>query len=296
MAPPHDWPQGFDLVVEVYTLQVLPDPLRRQAITPDRASGPPRRDADRDRAGRRPGREPPPSWPLTRAEVEPFTASGLRPVRIERVRDDAQSLPVRRWRAEFARPGHPDPERPAAPHPAGQGARRGVGAHGRQPAVGGQAAATPSGVPGTGGLPAGLLWGCGPAPGRPGHRNRAAGLGVRSHPPVNDLMGRGAAGRGVLRCGQPVRRPHGRRTGRLRRATGDLATCWPPAWPSSRYVLQPPQEIRQAAAGLGFTSATLAARGHDELDARVTRAYEEFVPPGQFTFKGQDNADRLHTS
>jgi hypothetical protein len=26
----------------------------------------------------------------------------------------------------------------------------------------------------------------------------------------------------------------------------------------------------------------------------VTRAYEEFVAPGQFTFKARDNADRLH--
>jgi hypothetical protein len=46
------------------------------------------------------------------------------------------------------------------------------------------------------------------------------------------------------------------------------------------HILQPPQEIRQAAAGLGFTSAVLEARGHDELQARVTRAYQEFVAPG----------------
>ena len=60
------------------------------------------------------------------------------------------------------------------------------------------------------------------------------------------------------------------------------------------HILQPPQEIRKAAAGLGFPSATLDARGHDELEVRVTRAYEEFVAPGQFTFKARDNADRLH--
>lgn len=60
------------------------------------------------------------------------------------------------------------------------------------------------------------------------------------------------------------------------------------------HILQPPQEIRQAAAGLGFTSATLEAHGHDQLEVRVTRAYEEFVAPGQFTFKARDNADRLH--
>jgi hypothetical protein len=60
------------------------------------------------------------------------------------------------------------------------------------------------------------------------------------------------------------------------------------------HILRPPQEIRQAAAGLGFPSATLQARGHDELEARVTRAYQEFVAPGLFTFKARDNADRLH--
>ena len=60
------------------------------------------------------------------------------------------------------------------------------------------------------------------------------------------------------------------------------------------HILQPPQEIRKTAAGLGFSSATLDARGHDELEVRVTRAYEEFVAPGQFTFKTRDNADRLH--
>jgi len=58
------------------------------------------------------------------------------------------------------------------------------------------------------------------------------------------------------------------------------------------HILQPPQEIRTLAAGLGFTS-TLEARGHDALEVRVTRAYEEFVAPGKFAFKLRDNADRL---
>ena len=60
------------------------------------------------------------------------------------------------------------------------------------------------------------------------------------------------------------------------------------------HVLQPPQDIREAASGLGFPAATLQARGHDAPDVRVTRAYEEFVAPGKFTFKPRDNADRLH--
>jgi hypothetical protein len=59
------------------------------------------------------------------------------------------------------------------------------------------------------------------------------------------------------------------------------------------HVLQPPQEIRQAAAELGFPSVTLEARGHDALEIRVTRAYRDFVAPGEFTFRARDNADRL---
>jgi hypothetical protein len=59
------------------------------------------------------------------------------------------------------------------------------------------------------------------------------------------------------------------------------------------HILQPPQQIRQAAAGLGFNSTTLQARGHDALETRVARAYQEFVAPGQFTFTSRDNAARL---
>ncbi|MGW1066928.1 hypothetical protein ACWD4F_20725 [Streptomyces aureus] len=44
---------------------------------------------------------------------------------------------------------------------------------------------------------------------------------------------------------------------------------------------------------LGFGTAVLAARGHDELYARVTRAYEEFVAPGTYVFRIQEAARRL---
>jgi hypothetical protein len=44
-----------------------------------------------------------PPWPLTRADVEAFAASGLRTVRIEDIRDAADPG-VRRWRAEFTLP------------------------------------------------------------------------------------------------------------------------------------------------------------------------------------------------
>ncbi|MFC7530597.1 hypothetical protein [Actinoplanes sp. GCM10030250] len=59
------------------------------------------------------------------------------------------------------------------------------------------------------------------------------------------------------------------------------------------HVLQPPQEMRQAAEGLGFDRLVLEARGHDALESRVTRAYEEFVAPGTFVFRSRGDADRL---
>jgi hypothetical protein len=58
------------------------------------------------------------------------------------------------------------------------------------------------------------------------------------------------------------------------------------------HILQPPQDVREAAAALDLTP-TFQARGHGELEARVSRAYEEFVAAGQYSFKSQGNAARL---
>ncbi|MEU4090475.1 hypothetical protein [Streptomyces aureus] len=59
------------------------------------------------------------------------------------------------------------------------------------------------------------------------------------------------------------------------------------------HLLRPPQEMHDRAVSLGFGTAVLAARGHDELYARVTRAYEEFVAPGTYVFRIQEAARRL---
>jgi hypothetical protein len=59
-------------------------------------------------------------------------------------------------------------------------------------------------------------------------------------------------------------------------------------------VLHPPAEIRDAAAALGFAHATLDARGYDEIEARATCAYDEFVAPGEYTFQASGPAVRLH--
>ncbi|MFJ5308231.1 hypothetical protein [Streptomyces sp. NPDC088350] len=59
------------------------------------------------------------------------------------------------------------------------------------------------------------------------------------------------------------------------------------------HVLQPPAEIREIAAGLGFDHPTLRAQGYDAIETRVTRSYERFVAKGGFTFRPRTDAVRL---
>jgi hypothetical protein len=61
-----------------------------------------------------------------------------------------------------------------------------------------------------------------------------------------------------------------------------------------RHILQPPQEIREIAAqpGIGLM-AILEARGHDEIEARATSAYEHWVGSEGLSFRGRDDAERL---
>ncbi|GAA1614654.1 MULTISPECIES: hypothetical protein [Kribbella] len=49
------------------------------------------------------------------------------------------------------------------------------------------------------------------------------------------------------------------------------------------HLLEPPEEVVKRAAEIGVT-ASLEARGHDELVRRVSTAYGEFVAPGQYEF------------
>ena len=103
LDPPVEWVRAFDLVVEVFTVQSLPDPPRSQAIVNVSRMVAPGgmllvvaavRDVD-------PLSGPP--WPLARGELEAFATGGLEPVRIERVA--APGKPgEQRWRAQFARP------------------------------------------------------------------------------------------------------------------------------------------------------------------------------------------------
>lgn len=58
-------------------------------------------------------------------------------------------------------------------------------------------------------------------------------------------------------------------------------------------ILQPPQEIREHAATLGFFDSVLEARGHAALERRVTSAYERFVAPGAAAFRPRGTAVQL---
>jgi hypothetical protein len=61
-----------------------------------------------------------------------------------------------------------------------------------------------------------------------------------------------------------------------------------------RHVLQPPQEVREVAARPGIgTTAILEARGHEEIEARATSAYDHWVASEGLSFRGRDDAERL---
>jgi hypothetical protein len=71
---------------------------------------------------------------------------------------------------------------------------------------------------------------------------------------------------------------------------GAIADVWAR---HGRQVVQPPTEIIDTARALGFPSPTLEVAGHDDLEFRVTRAYEEFVVGGQHVFRVRPHGARL---
>jgi hypothetical protein len=61
-----------------------------------------------------------------------------------------------------------------------------------------------------------------------------------------------------------------------------------------RHVLQPPEEIREIAAGPGLAlRPVLEARGYEEIEARAASAYEHWVGSEGFSFRGRGDADRV---
>ncbi|GAA0247349.1 hypothetical protein [Cryptosporangium japonicum] len=69
-----------------------------------------------------------------------------------------------------------------------------------------------------------------------------------------------------------------------------IAELWAP---DGVHVLQPPEELRKAAAELGFDRSTLEARGAESLEFRIRRAYDSFVAPGAYRFRARPDAERL---
>ncbi len=102
---PPDWRAAFDLVVDVFTVQALPDPPRRTAIVNVGRMVAPggtliviaarHVETDAEVHG--------PPWPLKREEIDAFTTDGLSPVRVEETADPRWPDHAR-WRAEFRRP------------------------------------------------------------------------------------------------------------------------------------------------------------------------------------------------
>jgi hypothetical protein len=61
-----------------------------------------------------------------------------------------------------------------------------------------------------------------------------------------------------------------------------VADLW--ATNGAQVLVDPPQEMRDAATALAFPVPRLEVRGHDEIDRRVSRAYAMFIEPGEYTF------------
>jgi SAM-dependent methyltransferase len=107
LQPPLAWRNGFDLVIESGTLQVLPGAARARSVGAlAELAGPggrvlviSRLRDDRDLPGSMP-------WPLTAGELRPFIDAGLVLAEWEDFDDDTgPGPPVRRLRAVFTRPG-----------------------------------------------------------------------------------------------------------------------------------------------------------------------------------------------
>ena len=103
MSVPGDWQAAFDLVVEIYTLQVLPPEPRAVAaaqLASCVASGGTLLAVARAREAHETTGEMP--WPLTRSELESLFSPPLALVSLEDYLDD-ETPRVRRFRATYRR-------------------------------------------------------------------------------------------------------------------------------------------------------------------------------------------------
>jgi SAM-dependent methyltransferase len=105
LDPAAEWLGAFDLVVEIMTVQALPDPPRPAAIANVSrfvaAGGTLLVIAAAFQEGEPSGGPP---WPLRRGEIDTFAAAGaLEPVAVQHLVGPG-TPPPHRWRAEFHRP------------------------------------------------------------------------------------------------------------------------------------------------------------------------------------------------
>jgi hypothetical protein len=75
---------------------------------------------------------------------------------------------------------------------------------------------------------------------------------------------------------------------RRRRGIADL---WAPG--CGEILVDPPQEVREAAAHHQFLVPPLEVHGHEALYARVSRAYENFIAAGEHRFAAAGEPVRL---
>jgi len=100
-APPAEWARAFDLVTELYTLQVLPPRLRDEAIERVASFVAPGGTLLVVCRGREPGGDQGAMpWPLTQEELDRFFQHGLRQISFEDYVDQ-ETPPVRRFRAVY---------------------------------------------------------------------------------------------------------------------------------------------------------------------------------------------------
>ena len=105
LAPPAAWAGAFDLVVEAYTLQVLPPGVREEPLENVAGFVAPGGTLLVVARGRDPGDDPGAMpWPLTRAELDGLRRQGLAEVRFEDYADPEDPA-VRRFRAKYRAPG-----------------------------------------------------------------------------------------------------------------------------------------------------------------------------------------------
>ncbi|GAA2819406.1 class I SAM-dependent methyltransferase [Crossiella cryophila] len=105
-ALPAEWRRAFDLVVEIFTVQALPAPVRPKAVAGVRELVAPGGTllVIARHAGTPPAEADGPPWPLTRTDLDSFSTADLAQRRVQQVEDSGRPSRGSCWVAEFERP------------------------------------------------------------------------------------------------------------------------------------------------------------------------------------------------